>query len=57
MAEAVMEGLHEASKELSWNQTSNVPSMKFVIQIGDAPPHGIKYHENVDDDFKDGSKF
>ena len=36
--EAVIEGLCEANLKLSWKDYSNIPSIKFIVHIADAPP-------------------
>ena len=36
--EAVLEGLCDANLKLSWSDFPNIPTMKFLVHIGDAPP-------------------
>ena len=38
--EAVIDGLYEAGQNMNWTKNAQSSSIKIVIHIGDAPPHG-----------------
>jgi hypothetical protein len=38
-----MDGLLEACTKTTWRLTSKVPTLQYIIHIGDAPPHGEIY--------------
>ncbi|KAL4473139.1 hypothetical protein ABPG72_007369 [Tetrahymena utriculariae] len=42
-AEAVFDGLWEASKNIAWRDSKTLPSLRYIFHIGDQPPHGDKY--------------
>ncbi|EAS06505.1 von willebrand factor type A domain protein (macronuclear) [Tetrahymena thermophila SB210] len=42
-AEAVFDGLWEASKNITWRDSKTLPSLRYIFHIGDQPPHGDKY--------------
>lgn len=43
-AEAVLDGIYDATTKLSWRKDS----IKLIFHIGDAPPHGNQYTSSSD---------
>jgi len=43
LPEAVMDGLWEAAMNMKWRNPLGTPTLRYVIHIGDAPPHGSLY--------------
>jgi hypothetical protein len=38
--EAVLDGLLAASKDINWRELRNLPTLRYIFHITDAPPHG-----------------
>lgn len=51
-AEAVIDGLYDAAFKTSWCPRKS--TLKYIIHIADAPPHGIEYTNGKDDSFSAG---
>ena len=52
--EAVMWGLaNSLDNKIGWREDELFPVSKFLILIGDAPPHGSEYYD-LADDYKEG---
>ena len=41
--EAVMDGLWDAAANISWRNPFGTPTLRYIIHIADAPPHGELY--------------
>ena len=41
--EAVMDGLWDAAKNTLWRNPFGTPTLRYIIHIADAPPHGKEY--------------
>ena len=41
--EAVMDGLWEAATNIKWRNPLGTPTLRYIIHIADAPPHGDEY--------------
>lgn len=41
--EAVMDGLWEAATNIKWRNPLGTPTLRYIIHIADAPPHGEEY--------------
>lgn len=42
--EAVMDGLWEAATNIKWRNPLGTPTLRYIIHIADAPPHGDEYY-------------
>lgn len=43
LPEAVLDGLWEAAANMSWRNPIGTPTLRYIIHIADAPPHGELY--------------
>ncbi|CAK91411.1 unnamed protein product (macronuclear) [Paramecium tetraurelia] len=42
-AEAVLDGLNVAAQQISWRDSSKIPSLRYIFHICDQPPHGKEF--------------
>lgn len=42
---AVLDGLYSTLKEIKWREQSPTKSLKYIIHLADAPPHGKMYEK------------
>ena len=52
--EAVMDGLWEAASNIKWRNPLGTPTLRYIIHIADAPPHGDEYCPGGSSSWKDG---
>ncbi|CAD8150786.1 unnamed protein product [Paramecium pentaurelia] len=42
-AEAALDGLNVAAQQISWRDSSKIPSLRYIFHICDQPPHGKEF--------------